>query len=60
MVFKDDEGNQKAKIIKILVFTTGINDKYKALPTCGQKIRTPVCPNEEINMSPYMIGYTST
>jgi ubiquitin C-terminal hydrolase len=58
--FKDKEGNQKQRLLKFWCLPQVLMINIKRYTPFGQKIRTPVCPNEEIDMGPYMIGYTST
>jgi uncharacterized UBP type Zn finger protein len=56
--FTDSEGNQKQRILRFWSLPQVLMINIKRYTIHGQKIRTPVTPDEEIDLSPYVIGYT--
>lgn len=58
--FTDEEGNPKQRVLRFWSLPQVLMLNIKRYTPQGQKIRTPVCPNEQIDMSPYVIGYMDT
>ena len=58
--FKDEEGNQKQRQLMFWSLPEVLMINIKRYTPYGQKIRTLIYPNEELDMSSYMIGYDSS
>lgn len=57
--FKDDEGNQKQRLLRFWSLPQVLMVNIKRYTPLGQKIQTLIYPNEELDMTPYMIGYAN-
>jgi ubiquitin C-terminal hydrolase len=57
--FVDAEGNPKERILRFWNLPKILMINIKRYTPFGQKIRTPVNPNSEIDLSEYIIGYVN-
>lgn len=58
--FVDAEGNPKERILRFWSLPRVLMVNIKRYTPTGQKIRTPVTPDYEIDLSSYVIGYDSS
>lgn len=58
--FVDDDGNPKERILRFWSLPKVLMVNVKRYTPTGQKIRTPIIPEQSIDLSSYVIGYSGS